>query len=204
MKYSVKKFIGLVDRELKQNENSHRTKIDDSMRKAKEQEIINWLNQALNEFSIMNEMHWYGVKSYYPTVSSTTLELPYYLKRLDKLFINDKWYNVGYHTTTNSDIYWEGGNFVRGNKVSFIKDQEIKLMGIFYPDEVIDENSTIDFPVEFIRLLVLKVLIYESSRTNKRTDLWFSQMRTLERQFKQSASNVNASSTVKPLVGFAQ
>lgn len=191
--YNVKKFFTLMDTEIKQNENSHRTTINDSMRLAKEAEIIDWLNLALSELFEYNKGSFYHRVINYTVISSAnSIEIPFYMRRIDKLKMGDKWYNVSMSTDTDVDFWYMGGRQIVGNKQSFTKDSVISLNGYVSPDIVVDENSYIDFPPTFMRLLLLQVLLYFSGRDNRKKEIWYAQYKLLLNTYKKTSATVTS------------
>ena len=191
--YNVKEFFTLMDTELKQNENNHRTTINDSMRLAKEAEIISWLNQALGELLEYNKgSFYYRVLDYTILANADSIELPFFMRRMDKLKMGDKWYNISMPTDDDADYYYMGGRKIVGNKQSFTKDTTILIKGYVSPDKVVDENSYIDFPPTFIRLLLLQVLLYFSGRDDRKKTIWYAQYKLLLNTYKKTSATVTS------------
>jgi hypothetical protein len=114
------------------------------------------------------------------------------MRRLDKVFYNNSWYNISFYGDTDSKIWYDGGRSIRGNGIIFGGGVELLFRGVLSPDRVVDTNSVLDFPPTFIRLLLLQVLLYFSARDNRRKELWFAQYQYLLRTYKGSSSNVGA------------
>lgn len=195
--YKVSDFVSLVDEELKQAENAHRTTLADSMRLAKEQEIINWINQALGELLEYNKGFYYRVLGYTPLADTKTIEIPFFIRRLDRVYHSSTWYNVSFYGDDDCKIWFDGGRKITGNGITFGGNNELLFQGIQSPDRVIDEDSTIDFPPTYIRLLLLQVLLYFSGRDNRKKEIWFAQYQLLLRTYKGTSSNVSAHGKTK-------
>lgn len=200
--YTVDEFINLIDEELKQTENNHRTTINDSMRLAKQAEIINWLNQALGELLEYNKGFYFRVNTYTPSADTSTINIPFFMRRLDKVMYSGKWYNVSFYGDSDAKIWYEGGRTIVGNGIVFAGGTPLMFKGIHSPDRVTDLSSIIDFPPTFIRLLVLQVLLYFSARDNRKKELWFAQYQLLLRNYKGSSMNVAAHGKTESPVSF--
>ena len=200
--YTFKKFMALIDSECKQDENTHRVAVADSMRIIKEAEAIAWTNQALGALLEHNPTFYYSVIPFTPTVTSSVLTIPFFIRRLDRLKFSDVWYNVQYHTNTDAKFWWDGKRKITAREDVFTKDVEVVLQGIISPEEVIDEDSIIDFPPENIRLLLLQVLLYWAGRDNTRREIWFYQYNEALKNYKNSYSIVSTANEVNPRVGF--
>lgn len=199
---TVSEFITMIDYELKQYENQHRTTVNDSMRLSKEAETIQWINQALGELLEHNKGFYYRIKGYTPSADTATIELPYFIRRLDKIYVNSEWHNVSYYGDDNFEVWYDGGRTIRGNGITFPKDVEVMLRGIQSPDKVIDTNSVIDFPPSYIRLLLLQVLLYFSGRDNRKKEIWFAQYQLLLLTYKRTSTNVGVHGSTTAPFGF--
>ena len=201
--YSMKQLVSMIDTELKQGQKAHRTTLTDSMRLAKEAEIIAWVNQALGELLEYNKgSFYYRVLDFTPLADSTVLELPFFFRRLDKIKMDNTWYDVGMPTDDAAAFHYLGGRKIMGNKKSFTKDNTILLQGYVSPDNVVDTESFIDFPPSFIRLLLLQVLLYFAARDNRKKELYYAQYRLLLSTYKKASANVAAHGKTKSKINF--
>jgi hypothetical protein len=178
--WTFKSFMSQVDSLLKQGENQDNQTVDDSYRKFKQNEVRDVNLDILTE---VNDSWYYQAMSYLPAEDGTSMNVPFFIKRLDRIYIDGDYHKVEFFGKQSSSIWWDGKRTITGNGISFSKDQRIVLLGIFHPEEVTDLNSIIDFPPSYMKLLLYKCLVDYADRDNLNKIGWQEKAALLERNY---------------------
>jgi len=197
MKFS--EFLEGINDELRQSTNSHLTSVADNYKAAKDRELIKWTNQSLNKLNELNPIYWAKVVSYVIPFDSDTIELPFYFNEVNRIRRSDEteWQHIGNMLSTSHAYIWMGNNKIKKVSGNFSSGETVEINGYFLPDKIVDEDSEIDIPNKFHRVLELCVMMKYFAKTNKRVDNLWSEYKTEMAAFKQSMVNVNAEHRIR-------
>ncbi len=200
-RYTFREFLDMIDRELKQKRLDNLTTIRDAQRLAKQTEVAQWANQSLNYLSAINESFWRGTQEFIPETSSPSIDLPFYWKRLDTIFINNIPYKVGIYSDLRHTYYHKHGHILCSRHGSFAAGVPIVFSGIFRPillptsgaEE--DLEAIVDIDPDWINLLKLHVLVKYGGRENMQTNIWYGQYREELETFRRASPPVSGTYT---------
>jgi len=198
-------FKEIIDREVKQNINDHIVASPDSLHIVKSDQLKDWVNQALQELCELNEMQWYSVLPFTPATTSDSVNMPFYMKRIDKIYDGNTWksiYFLNADDDTAKDIVWDGDRQLTSTDGSFVKDVELKVIGIKYPEKVENDNSLIDIEDAYTRVLILNILMKWAARDNIPKQFWWAEYNRRLRSFEKANAPINARGLKKSPITF--
>lgn len=184
-----------IDLELKQGNTDGINYDDDSYKAASSDEVKIWCNESLNYFSTMNPLMWFTVLPVNVTNSSYVLDIPKGIKKVKRVKVNSgNFYSVNMPYSdsdmiSDSICTWNGGSqIIFKNKL--IAGDTVFIEGVFYPEKVVDDNSTVDIKQEWERLLKLSIIEKHSARDNLKTGNFHAEYLSTLKQFKNAQPQV--------------
>jgi len=204
MNYTFRRFINIIDHQLKQNSRAGVYSVPDKGRLARQNQIAMWVNFQLNHLNSINPLFWQKIVEYTVPNDTDIIELPLFYKRINGIFINKTFYQVGkygdhHRRYVAMDDYrikaYDGSEFLAGDVLN--------IDGVFKPEQLIENASTdvereaaldanIDMPENYINLLTYGVCLDYAAREKENFPQMFYSYRELLGRFEGDVPTTNA------------
>ena len=195
-------FRTAIDREIKQFNYDGITYGDnDNYKAVHKDEIKIWLNESLLYMSTLNNLFWTRIAKILIPTKTDTIIIPDGIQALFAINVNNKWERVAMGASNNAfSYYWDGSNQIFCDTP--VDKGSVKIEAIFSPSLVEDDDSVIDCPIQWIRLLKLLVLNKYTGRDDIKNSIWYSELLSLKKEFKEATPRVHITGIISPKVSF--
>ena len=114
------------------------------------------VNQAIEEFVLMNEKRFEEEYSYIFDSYTTVFNIPYNIAKVKAIIVDDKWEIVGDSSDLRSTIRKVASDKLY-NSGGWAKGEELYMKVIAFPPTITSDYDVVDFPRGYMRMLALKV-----------------------------------------------